>query len=64
MNRNESADSRSAPQAGRYDFLWDNQGQPDLVLHFRVPEGAIVRQWAPGQGPGCPPARAILPEPC
>jgi hypothetical protein len=64
MQRNESADSRTTPQAGRYDLLWDNQGNTDLVVHFDVPEGAIVRQWPPGQGPGCPPARALLAQPC
>ena len=52
----EGRGERTAPRAGRYDLVWQNDGLAALTLRYRAPEGAIVATWPPGEGPACPPA--------
>lgn len=50
-----SEGERTAPQAGRYDLTWDNQGRDNVTVRFVVSDGYTQRTWPPGQGPGCAP---------
>lgn len=52
---------RTAPQSGRYDLTWDNQGFGNVTVRFRVTEGYTHRLWPPGQGPGCAPLTLLEP---
>lgn len=56
-----SQGEKTAPQAGRYDFTWDNLGFGNVTVRFTVTPGYEQRLWPPGQGPGCAPA---LLRPC
>lgn len=51
----EGSGERTAPRAGRYDLVWQNDGLVAVTLRYRAPEGAIVTSWPPGEGPACPP---------
>ena len=51
---------RTAPQSGRYDLTWDNQGPGNVTLRFIVADGYTQRTWPPGQGPGCAPLALLF----
>lgn len=49
----EGRNSRTIVQAGTHQIDWMNEWTVPVIVAYKVPAGGVVREYAPGQGPGC-----------
>lgn len=49
----EGKDARTIVQAGTHQIDWMNEWTEPVTVAYKVPPGGSVRNYQPGQGPGC-----------
>ena len=53
QHRNNSTGSITVPQAGAHQVFFRNEGFWDAQVWYKLPEGAALRFYPPGQQPDC-----------